>query len=256
MHGWGRIGKGLQAFAGVFVVLDIIGATELRRIGGSLTNAYTFDKAKKFGLAGLQIFIDVFVRQLGPWMFRLAQIRSCLGRLIYALRVYITGDMRERQRIERLFISLSRSGKVMVFSRKGRRAKKLWRERKVPFAVRAEAFEDKYLLPVAAIGATLVAGMIFYLQYDQDFPQGIVNAVITVVLSFLIVGILFGILFATVRVLGALGILLLAGLAVLVDALLIEPFAWLIGHAKNESLIKLISLFIFGVGFYFDLLAS
>lgn len=35
-----------------------------------------------------------------------------------------------------------------------------------------------------------------------------------------------------------------------------EPTAWIIGHPKNENLIKGLSIVVFLIGFYFDLLAS
>lgn len=256
VHGWGRIGKGLQAAAAVVVVMDIIGADAIQRWGRRLTMALTLQRAARWAMPGLQVFVDVIVRQLGGWWFRLPHIWANVTRVAHAIRIYFKGNPLDLHRLGRARTCVYRAAKVALFSRKGRRAKKMWREKRLPWAVQAESVENRYIFPVAASAAALFAAFIVYIEYDKNFARGISNAAFGAVFSFYAVMLAYGFLSMMVRVLVAVAILFLAGLAAMIDAVVIEPVAWVIGHDQNENLVKGISLGVFLVGFYFDLLAS
>lgn len=262
---WGRIGKCLQAFAALIVLLDIIGAKAIREYGDAMTSYFTWKRAKAFAMVGLHLLADAFVQVFGfHWCFRLQHIKSSWKRVIDGFATYFRGRLLQWRRILRLVTRTRRAVRVAVYSRKGARAKKLWRQKFVWWAVRADQLEAKYVVPTVAIFSILCAGWLLYPGYQKSFPRGDALAMAISMASYIIVVGIFaalilgiaGLLFAAVRILAAPVILILAVLATVIDIILIEPAAYVVGHQQNANLLKGISLWIFFVGFYFDLLAS
>lgn len=266
VHVWGRIGKSLQAVAALIVLLDIIGAHAIRDAGTAMTGYFTWRRAVRFAMVGLHLFADTFFVQVFgfPWCFRLEHIKSSWKRVIDGFATYFGGRLLQWRRIVRLVTRTRRSVRVALFSRRGERAKKLWRQKVVWWAVRADQLEAKYVVPIVMIFSIVYAGWLVYPNYQKTFPQGDAFAVLIamaefvfgVIVAAMLIFTIAALIFAVARVLAAAVILVLAVLAALIDAILIKPTAYVIGHQQNANLLKGISLCIFFVGFYFDLLAS
>lgn len=258
VHGWGRIGKGLQALAAFFVVLDIIGAPALHKLGERMKNYFSLRGARRNATAGLQIVVGLFV-ELAPginWCFRLKHIQSSWRRVIGGFTTYFAGDLRKWRRIALLGTRTRRSVRVALCSRKGERAKQVWRQKFLRSAVLLETFEENYVFPILFAFCLFFTGWTFYLEFQRNFPQGVGDALEAALVTFVAAAMIAIVVVLVARLLWAFLLLILAVLAPMLDVLLLEPVAWVIGHPKNENLIKGISLGIFAVGFYFDLLAS
>lgn len=256
VQNWGRIGKCLQALAALTVLLDIIGAESVRRFGGWLTGLTTIAKAKSVAMTGFQIISDTIVRAFPDILFRIGSVTRHIRRLINPIGTSMSPSAGRGIRLVVLYRAFRRRIPILLFSKKGVRRKTRWRKKIHPSAMRVQQAEEKFVLPVSATVGAAAALYFLYSEYIKGFVDGVLQALWGTVFIFIFAGAAVGIMVTWLRVLISVILLLTALFATLIDALLIEPTAWVLDHPKNENLIKGIAFGIFVVGFYFDLLAS
>jgi hypothetical protein len=259
IRNWARIGKLLQAGAALAVVLDIIGAPALRQFGNSLRNVLTLGRARYLAVLSFQIFGDA-VFPKNALFFRLDQIRH-QGRRTGALIISsVRPGLKREQRKAYLARLFGRNLPVLMASKKGLRRLNRYRARVFPASIKLLQIERQIIIPGIAITSGILAIAFYILAFRNDYPTslafGLIVAFFFILVVFLAISIFLYLVVVAIHLLLPVLLIMLALIAFAADILIVEPVARVIGHPKNENLIKLISIAVFLVGFYFDLLAS
>lgn len=253
---WGRIGKGLEAIAAFAVLLDIIGATAVREFGTKLSALATLRKAKGMTVSGLQLMGDFFVLFIPPFFFRLQPIKRYLIVIWHLVRgagrTLTIRDARGPDLRRILHCCLK-----VRSTHSGKRRKDRWRQTRFAAAARFHDFNNRLVWPFILTISVLGAVIVFYVSFSRDeiiksSIEGIIKGFFTLSLIATVLGLALVIIQFIVSILFLVSALVTS----LIDVLLIEPIAKIIEHPRNENLIKGVSLGVFLVGFYFDLLAS
>lgn len=260
VRNWDRIGKCLQAAAALTVILDIIGAEAVRNFGSWLKGVTAVTRAKSVAVTGLQIFADTFARGWPDIMFRRQHVYRHTRRLGQTVITFFTKGTPSRARIVALVRSVGRRVAVIRKSKKGTRRKNLWRTKRFPPGMKFQRVENVIIKPVTTAVMIIFTGLFLLDDYQKGFKDGIFLGIFAAILAALFLTLITAVVLAYALLMVRLAlpvVLLVAALfAFGSDKFLIKPTAWVIGHQKNENLIKGVAIVVFLVGFYFDLLAS
>lgn len=260
VHNWGRIGKCLQALAAFTVLLDIIGAPAVRGFGSRLRSITTFAKAKRLTVRGLQLFAYMLTKGIPEALFRLDSIIRHTRKLIISVETYCSRGTGRETRSTLLLKTYRRTIPAILNSRKGIRRRNRWRARVFPESTKYDQFQKRVLNftlhKIFWVWLILAICIFIYRIYCDGPAKGLVAAYYRSVLALIFVFSGFGLLIMVIEIGPPVLMLVTALFAIVIDSVFVEPVAWVIGHPKNENLIKGLSMIVFLVGFYFDLLAS
>ncbi|HKU77536.1 MAG TPA: hypothetical protein VJR02_26710 [Pyrinomonadaceae bacterium] len=259
VRNWGRIGKSIQAFAALAILLDIIGAPALRRFGKSLRNLITLGRARYLAVLSLQIVGDgIFPKN--AVLFRLGHVVHHGGKVGILLVNCCNPGIKHHERKALVSRLLGRNLPILLGSKKGVRRLYRWRARVFPVGVKLQRIEETIIFPTILIVSGVLAIGFFVFSFTDYYPdsliQGLFVAFFFIVVVFFIIALFLGALVLAAHLILPVLLIALAFLAFATDILFVEPTAWIIGHPKNENLIKGLSIVVFLIGFYFDLLAS
>ena len=251
---WGRIGKALQALAALAVVLDIVGAERVRQWAMSLKQASRLRSLVAFGVASTRFLLETLLTILPALLFRLdrivTNIRRCLARSIAKVSEARAARTPPRTRSPVLPLQLLLRSRVGIV-RKARLSQRLSPTgRAVGVAYKKYALSlVAYLFSVQFIVGGLHALLKKHLGADLEWAASLGVWLLAVALT-------LAFAFPLVRV--AVGVLTLIVVAVAYASIwvFIELPAALIAHRRNDAMVKLLALVVFGIGFHFDLLAS
>jgi hypothetical protein len=254
VRNWGRIGKVLQALAAFFVLVDIIGSSELRRFAERIKGLALDARTMRINNTGVDLLADTLFDWLAPsLLFRLDRLSRLPVRLGRRLRRSIVGGRKTRPTAPLRFGLYLR---IALCSNFGKRRKTAWRNRFFPARANVPPGYERWVIRavgvIAAVVALCVAVEASPAVSEWRWDDVLVLAIVMVPVWAMSAGMLLLLLTFLV----SFFLMAVGSLFNLFNDILIDPIVYILEHQKNESLLKVISLALFAVGFYFDLLAS